>query len=325
MSILTAMLEEAKTVAILGHVHPDGDCIGSCLAAYNYITEQYPDIQVDLYLEQPAGKFHYLSGFDKICSDSSEDKSHDLCICLDSGDKDRFGEFVKYLDTAKSSINIDHHITNTKFARENIVKSDKSSACEVLFEQLEEDKIGKAVAECIYTGIAHDTGVFKFSNTSERTMVIAGKMMAKGIDFGKIVDDSFFRKTYIQNQILGRALLESVTFLNGACIFSVVREKDMDFYGVTNKDLDGIVDQLRITEGVECAIFLYETGNHEYKASLRSNGIVDVSKIASYFGGGGHIRAAGCTMSGSIHDVINNLSSHIEKQMIESQQEQPDV
>ena len=81
--------------------------------------------------------------------------------------------------------------------------------------------------------------------------------------------------------------------------------------------------KLRIIDGIECAIFMYEVGNHVYKVSMRSNDIVDVSKIASYFGGGGHIRAAGCTMSGSIHDVINNLSGHIEKQL--KQQENQDV
>jgi len=111
---------------------------------------------------------------------------------------------------------------------------------------------------------------------------------------------SFYKKTYVQNQILGRALLESVTFLDGKCIFGALRQKDMNFYGVTSADLDGIVDQLRVTEGVECAIFLYETENHVFKVSMRSNHLVDVSKVAAFFGGGGHVRAAGCTMSGSV-------------------------
>ena len=140
-------------------------------------------------------------------------------------------------------------------------------------------------------------------------------MMAKGIDFSRIIDESFYPSTYVQNQILGRALLESVVFLDGKCIFSVVRRKDMVFYGVESSDLDGIVDQLRVTEGVEVAIFLHETENHVYKVSMRSKALVDVSKVAAYFGGGGHVRAAGCTMSGSVYDVRNNLSRHIEDQL----------
>lgn len=315
MSRLLELAQEADSIAILGHVRPDGDCVGSCLAVWNYLEEQYPEKTIQVYLEKPPVKFNYLKHFESISQDAQTGKCYDLCICLDSGDKSRLGEFAVYLDTAKKSICLDHHITNTGYAQENMVCADASATCEVLYGFLEEDQISRNVAECIYTGIIHDTNVFKNSNTSIHTMEVAGKMMEKGINFGRIIDESFYRKTYLQNQIMGRAVLESVTFLDGRCIFSVVRKKDMDFYGVESSDLDGIVDQLRVTEGVECAIFLYETENHMYKVSMRSNNFVDVSKVASYFGGGGHIRAAGCTMSGSVHDVINNLSQHIEKQL----------
>ena len=92
----------------------------------------------------------------------------------------------------------------------------------------------------------------------------------------------------------------------------------MDFYGVDGKDLEGIVNQLQVTKGVEVAIFMYEIGTLEHKVSMRSNGVVDVSKVASYFGGGGHVRAAGCNMHGTFYDVINNLSLHIEEQLKEA-------
>ena len=144
--------------------------------------------------------------------------------------------------------------------------------------------------------------------------------MAKGIDFSRIIEDTFYRKTYVQNQVLGRALLESILLLDGKIIVGRMRQKDMEFYGVGPSDLDGIVSQLRVTAGVEVAIFLYETGNHEYKASLRSNGPVDVSAVCAYFGGGGHVKAAGCTMHGSLYDVVNNLTLHIEKQLQEQEE-----
>lgn len=317
MSRLLELVQEADSIVILGHVRPDGDCVGSCLAVWNYLEEQYPEKKVQVCLEKPPVKFQYLKHFDSIIQEVQDGICYDLCICLDSGGRDRLGAFAVYLDTAKRSICLDHHITNTGYAQENVVRADASATCEVLCEFLEEERISRTVAECIYTGIIHDTNVFKNSNTSAHTMEIAGKMMEKGIDFGRIIDESFYRKTYLQNQIMGRAVLESVTFLDGRCIFSVVRKKDMDFYGVDSSDLDGIVDQLRVTEGVECAIFLYETENHQYKVSMRSNQLVNVSKVAAFFGGGGHIRAAGCTMSGSVHDVINNLSGHIEQQLKE--------
>lgn len=314
MTKLETMIDQAGKIVILGHVNPDGDCVGSCLAVYNYIKEWDSSKTVTVRLERLPSKFSYLSGFDAIETEAGEE-TYDLCICLDSSDEERLGDFKSCFDRSAKTICIDHHITNRGYAQENVINGHASSACEVVYGQLDESRISKHVAECIYTGIIHDTGVFKYSNTSRKTMEIAGRMMEKGIDFGTIIDGSFYKKTYMQSQILGRALLESITFLDGRCIFSVVRKKDMDFYGVDKSDLDGIVDQLRVIDGIECAIFLYETGIHQFKVSLRSNSIVDVSRIAAYFGGGGHVRAAGCTMSGSVHDVVNNLSAHIAEQL----------
>lgn len=314
MTKLETMIDQAGKIVILGHVNPDGDCVGSCLAVYNYIKEWDSSRAVTVRLERVPSKFSYLSGFDAIETEAGEE-TYDLCICLDSSDEERLGDFKSCFDRSAKTICIDHHITNRGYAQENVIDGHASSACEVVYGQLDESRISKRVAECIYTGIIHDTGVFKYSNTSRKTMEIAGKMMEKGIDFGTIIDGSFYKKTYMQSQILGRALLESITFLDGRCIFSVVRKKDMDFYGVDKSDLDGIVDQMRVIDGIECAIFLYETGIHQFKVSLRSNSIVNVSRIAAYFGGGGHVRAAGCTMSGSVHDVVNNLSAHIAEQL----------
>lgn len=314
MTKLETMIDQAGKIVILGHVNPDGDCVGSCLAVYNYIKEWDSTKAVTVRLERVPSKFSYLSGFEAIETEAGEE-TYDLCICLDSSDEERLGDFKSCFDRSAKTICIDHHITNRGYAQENVIDGHASSACEVVYGQLDESRISKRVAECIYTGIIHDTGVFKYSNTSRKTMEIAGRMMEKGIDFGTIIDGSFYKKTYMQSQILGRALLESITFLDGRCIFSVVRKKDMDFYGVEKSDLDGIVDQLRVIDGIECAIFLYETGIHQFKVSLRSNSIVDVSRIAAYFGGGGHVRAAGCTMSGSVHDVVNNLSAHIAEQL----------
>jgi phosphoesterase RecJ-like protein len=316
-SILTNLSEAAGSIVILGHVRPDGDCVGSCLAAYNYLREQYPEKNVQVYLQTPPVKFAYLKGFDKISQDISPDLSYDLCICLDASDKERLGEYACYLEHASRSICLDHHVTNKGFCEVNEIYADASSTSEVLYGYLEDEKISTTVAECLYTGILHDTNVFKNSNTSGKTMTIAGRLMDKGINFGKIIDESFYRKTYLQNQILGRTLLESVLLLDGKCIFSALRLKDMEFYGVTTADLDGIIDQMRITEGVEVAIFLYELEFKVYKVSMRSSNYVDVAKIASYFGGGGHVRAAGCTMSGSPYDVVNNLTQHIEAQIKE--------
>ena len=210
-------------------------------------------------------------------------------------------------------------MSNPGFADINYVQGDISSCCEVLYGILDSEKVTLPIATAIYTGMVHDTGVFQYSNTTPDTLRIAANLLAYGFDFSKLIDETFFEKTYVQNQVLGRALLESVRFMDGKCIFSSIDLKTMEFYKVVPKDLDGIVSQLRITKGVECAIFLYQTKTLEYKVSLRSNGKVDVAAIASYFGGGGHVRAAGCTMQGTVHDCVNNLSEQIEKQLIKAE------
>ena len=134
---LMELAEAAGTIAIVGHVRPDGDCVGSCLAVCNYITEQYPEKTVDVYLETPPAKFSYLEQFERICSDPETGKQYDLCICLDSGDRERLGKNVVYLDTAKTSICIDHHITNQGYAAANFVKADASATCELLYDFLD--------------------------------------------------------------------------------------------------------------------------------------------------------------------------------------------
>ena len=143
--------------------------------------------------------------------------------------------------------------------------------------------------------------------------------MEKGIPYTQLLEETYYKRSYLQNQILGKALLESMRVLDGRGIVSVVRRKELSFFGVSPMDLDGIVSQLKMTEDVEVAIFLYETDNLEYKVSLRSKEIVDVSEVASYFGGGGHVRAAGVTMKGTFHDIVNNLTLHIEHQLTEQE------
>jgi phosphoesterase RecJ-like protein len=307
-------------IAIAGHIRPDGDCVGSCTALYLYLTQNKDDFgieKVDVYLEPFGNEFRVLNGTGNIKHVYEPDEVYDLFISLDCGSLDRLGNALKFFNTAKRTLNIDHHISNNHFAEVNHVVDDASSTCEVLFTLFEENRISKEIAECLYVGLIHDTGVFKHSNTSEKTLKIAGSLISKGIKFSDLIDETFYSKTYMQTQLLGRCLMESILMLDGRVIVSSISLKMLEFYEADHSDLDGIIDQLRVTKGTEVAIFIYESDTQEYKVSMRSNGEVNVSKIAVYFGGGGHIKAAGCTMRGSVHDVINNLTKHIDAQLKE--------
>lgn len=317
---LAEELKGARNVAIAGHLRPDGDAIGSCLGLYLYLKENYPEIETAVYLEQPPRAYATVHGVSEINSDFSEEHVYDVFFCLDCADEKRLGEAAKYKNSAKRTICIDHHVSNGGFADVNYIVPDASSTSELVYGVLDEDKIPLYAAEALYMGIVHDTGVFRHSCTSPETMEIAAKLMRRGFDFSGIINRTYYDKTYYQHQILGRALLESILLLHGKIIFSAIRKKDMEFYGVVPSDMDGIVQTLMSTSGTEAAIFLYETKPREYKVSMRSRGLIDVSVIAGYFGGGGHVCAAGCTMQGSVYDVVNNISLHMEKQLRQAEE-----
>lgn len=308
-------LEGMTTVGISGHVRPDGDCVGSTLAVYNYIKTYYPQIEVELYLETIPNEFYFLKNAKQIHHSFDEDKCFDLFIVLDCGDEGRLGPAAKYYEAAKHTLCIDHHISNRAFAEDNYIVPDASSTCELVFDMIETDKITKEIAECLYMGIAHDTGIFQYSCTSPKTMNTAGILMGKGIDYAKIVADTYYLKTYDQNRILGHTLLKSKLFLDGKAILSYLTKEELQEFHCTSKDLEGIVNQLRVTEGTEVAVFLYECEDGSFKASFRVSGSLNVAEIAQVFGGGGHVKAAGCNIFGTIEEVTERILSEIEKRL----------
>mgnify|MGYP002544196899 FL=1 len=312
------LLEECRgagRIGISGHIRPDGDCIGSCMGLYLYLKKELPEAEIRVFLEKPADIYGCISRIEDVDSAYGEQKNFDVFFALDSV-ADRLGKAQPYFENAKKRINIDHHISNANgCGNVNYVDPQASSTSELVYRLIGNDGLDQEIAKALYMGIAHDTGCFQYSCTTPETLRAAADLISYGFDFSRLIEETFFEKTYLQMQILGRALLESIRFMDDRCVVSVLNRKTLDFYGAGPQDLEGIVSQLRSIKGVECAIFLYETGAQEYKVSLRSSEKVNVAAIASYFGGGGHIRAAGCTMTGTAHDVINNLSLHIERQL----------
>lgn len=301
-------LEDVRTVAIAGHVNPDGDCIGSTMGLYLYLKDNYPQIEARVYLEKPDEKFLFLEDAGRIRNELEEDAAPDLLVLLDISSKDRVGVAGRLLESEIKTLCIDHHKTNTDAYTWLFNEPEKSSTCEVLYGFLDPEKIKKGCAEALYMGIAHDSGMFQYPSTSPATMRVVAELMEKGIPFSKIVEDTWYKKTYHQNQMMGRAIMESILLCDGQIIVSGVSAKSMEFYRVRPMDMEGIVSQLRNTEGVEVAIFLYEIAPSVWKVSLRSKEVVDVSLVAAHFGGGGHIRAAGVNMTGTFYDVVNNLT-----------------
>lgn len=320
-SVFIEKIEAADTIAILGHIRPDGDCVGSCLGLYNYIVDNYADKRAVVYLQDIPHKFCFLRGADKIrhvpegISGSGTDSVFDLAISLDCGDTDRHGEFAPIFAKARDTICLDHHRSNQGFGSYYYCDADASSTCEILYRHLAPDKISAACAEAVYLGIVHDTGVFKYPSTTETTMRIAGKMISKGARSQYIIDETFYKVSINQNRLTGRALLDAKLHLDGRVISSCVTREMFDSFHASKEDTDGIIDKMRVTEGVEVAVFVYQLADNVFKYSLRSVSCVDVSRIAVCFGGGGHIRAAGFEAEGSYTENLGRILAMIEEQL----------
>lgn len=314
MKDFAEQISQAKNIAITGHIHPDGDCIGSCLALRRYILDNFEGKKVDVFLEPIGPEFLFLEGAKDIKSENVT-TVYDLFFVLDCSTNDRFAPFAEMVGCAKQVFCIDHHISNQGLGDFCIVDPKASATCELLCELFLFDKITKACAECLYTGIVHDTGVFKHSNTRRKTMCYAGQLIEKGINISKIIDETFFQKTLIQNKALGQALINSQMMAGNKIIFSNLSDDELKRLGAEPADVNGIIDQLRVTKGVEVAVFTYPLKEGGYKVSMRSNGNVNVSVISQKFQGGGHIRAAGCTLFGTLDQIKEKIIPEIEKQL----------
>lgn len=306
--------QNAKKIGISGHVRPDGDCVGACLSLYQYLSKAYPEAEIRVLIEQPSQMFEILKGFDKIQYSYEGEKDFDVYFALDCA-ADRLGFAQDLFENAKKKINIDHHISNQGCGDVNYIEPHVGSTCELIYDLIEKEFLDQDLAKSIYIGMVHDTGVFQYSNTNQKTMEIAGHLISFGFDFPRIIEETFYQKSYEQTLILGRALLDSRRLLDNRVIATCVSHKTMEEFNVTTRELEGIVNQLRNVAGVHVAIFTYETDAGDYKVSMRADEKVNVSAIASTFGGGGHVRAAGCTLSGSYEEILEKITGEIEKQL----------
>ena len=312
---LLDVLKDANTIGITGHARPDGDCVGSTMAMYMYLTKNYPEKRIDIFLEPIPESYGQIARLDEVCTDFVTDvEKYDAFVVIDC-EYTRTGQAQSLFENANLKLNVDHHISNKGCGDINYIVPSASSACELVYDLIGEEGLDDEIALALYLGMIHDTGVFQYSNTSPKTLRTAAKLIEFNFDFSTIIEESFYQKTYMQNLLLGKAVNESVLILDGHAIYSVVSKELMEEYNAKSSDLDGIVSQLRNTKGVDCAIFMYEVEEGEYKVSLRSNDNVNVSEIAKSFGGGGHVKAAGVTMNGTDKEIVSKLSDSIREQL----------
>ncbi len=312
MKKIKSLIEEANTILVLSHLSPDGDAIGSALAVYNTLLNINKN--VDIILEDVPKIFSFLKGYDKI-KQTSEIDSYDLVIVVDCSKVDRIGQDKNYFEHAKKTLNIDHHIRNTKFGDYNYISVTSPACSEYLvniFDNLSYE-ITKEIAECLMVGILTDTGGFQYANVTSITYDFASRV-SKLIDIPKIYKKVLSTKTLAQFNLTKIAIERLELIKNNKIAFTYLYKKDFELNNASYGDHEGIVDIGRNIEGMEVSIFAREIDDG-FRVSLRSNGKVDVNQIAMSYNGGGHKESAGFDTTFSLLELKNNLVKEIEKQI----------
>ena len=304
------VIKKANNIAIMAHESPDGDAIGSVLAMY--LALEQLGIKADPIVPSYPKMFNVL---DRINDFKQEpDKDYDLVIILDCANSKRISN-EDLFEKATISINIDHHATNTEFATYNLVERGGPACCLTLVDIFKDwdVSIGKSIGQALSTGIITDTGGFRFNNISKTYRFIAD-MLDIGVDITNIYYKILTTNTIPQFELKKIAQERLEFYHKNKIAFTYIEQADDERLGTSTGDHEGIVDIGKNIEGVEVSLF-YRYQDNKYRVSLRSNEYVDVSEIATIFGGGGHTKAAGFTTTLSLEESKKQVLEEIEKRL----------
>lgn len=292
-------LRQANKFVITAHVNPDGDAIGSCLGLYRLLKSMGKEVQVLIDDDIPKA-FSFLPDVEDIKKPEEASYAADFLVMLDVS-PDRVGRVV---EKCKAPIlNIDHHVTNDGKVDFLYLDADRAATAEIVCQLTEVLGVepDKDTALCIYTGMATDTGFFRFSNTSALTMTSAGRMIAAGAQ-PHVVSEALEKRSF--KEVLDRAkAMETIEQAFEGRVAGIYI--DYALYE-TLDNTEGFIDSVRIIDGVDVAVFVKEVEPGKCRVSLRSKGF-DVTTIATAFQGGGHVRAAGCTIMAPLSEAKAQL------------------
>ena len=288
MDQLHSSIKESKNILLVSHINPDGDTLGSMCGLYSLIKDNYKKKCTMVVVSKVPATYEFLPYIDEAVNIEDMDLSRefDLVICLDIAALDRCAEAQILFSKAKNTINIDHHETNNSYAQINIIQSYAAATAEVLFDIVEnlKWKLSKESALCLYTGIVTDTGNFRFSNTTSRTMNFAGRLLDYGIDNSDVYQKCYESKS--KNMVLFQSYcIGKAEFLNDNKIaYTIVYKKDLEKFGNNGEDYtDGLTEKLRAIKTTEIAFVVKELNPTTSKVSMRSKE-KDIAKLADILG-----------------------------------------
>ena len=298
-------LKEEKQVAIIAHVRPDGDTIGSSLGLFFALNEI--GVKAKLYCsDNVPAKYTFLKGAEEF-SDGEIDKDTTALVSVDVAEIGRVGKYGYDFEKARRTFNIDHHISNTRFAKINYVK-ETASCAENIFDLIKElgAKVDVNIANALATGVITDTGNFRHKNVTEETLKKATELFSLGADFNNIIYNTFSLQTKERALLFGRTMANIKYYHDGRTAVGIVRLADFNDTGAKQEETEGFIDFIMGIKGVRVGLCVMETEKDKYKISFRAQ-TEDVNSVAATFGGGGHKLAAGCRIAGEIEEVLDRL------------------
>ena len=297
---------QAKSVAVFPHVNEDPDALGSCFAFAKMLRKLGKKATV--YVSGKVESRLAFIGTDYVMYHDGIQHDHDLCACLDCGDINRIAERKSMFDEIGNSVNIDHHKTNTLFADANYVDGSASATSEILVELF--DKIGIAIdddiAKDLYTAITSDTGGYKYSNVTPKTMRTAADLLEYNFDHAEVTRLLFDSESLAAIKLKAEIMGGIKSYAGGKISLVSADEKIGEKYGISKEDIPNLVEIPRRIEGTEIAVCVKKIDNG-FRINLRSNGIADVSSVATKFNGGGHAKAAGATIQANSFDEAEKI------------------
>jgi phosphoesterase RecJ-like protein len=298
-------LREHKRFAVLSHVRPDGDALGSQIALGLSLKKLGKDVRVwneDGILE----KYSFLPRADFLTKPPAAPQDVDVAIALDTAIQNRLGTALPAVRSAKLWVNIDHHPSNPAYGDLVYVDPTSPATGQILFELIASEKLplDLEIAENLYVAISTDTGSFQYPNTTARTFEIAAELVRTGVNVGRVSQQLYENFPRRRVELL-RELLGTMRFDGKGSVasFSLALKKAKDL-GVLPEDNEGLIDHLRAIRGVIVAVFFEELTDGKVRVSMRSKTEdVDVCAICEKFGGGGHTLAAGARVRGTLAEV----------------------
>lgn len=303
---------------VVSHVQPDGDAASSTVAVGWLLTRLNKTYSMINEGAIPK-KLNSLWSIDQVInySVSAPDRTYSAIICVDCADYARTGKVKALFAEDALMLNIDHHPTNDAFGTVNLIKTDAAATAEILFDLLHtfDLKWDVDVATAVYTGILTDTGGFRYSNTTPKVMSIASELLAHGVKGNELAEYLLEHMTMPHVLLLKKALSRLSFAEQSQIAWVYVTPEDMAETGAASDDLEGLVNVPRNIEGVEVGILFKQVDETAVKVSLRSGSKVNVAEVAQSFGGGGHVRAAGCKVAGPLEDVINHVVDRVRQEL----------